>query len=74
MAAKPNLLFIFTDEQRFDTLRCYGNDFVRAPNLNALAEESFIFQHPYVTQPVLYACAVDHYDRPLSPHHRLYRQ
>ena len=52
MATRPNLLFIFTDEQRFDTLRCYGNDFVRAPNLNALAEESFVFQHPYVTQPV----------------------
>ena len=25
MATKPNLLFIFTDEQRFDTMACYGN-------------------------------------------------
>ena len=28
IAKKPNLLFIFTDQQRFDTIRCYGNDFV----------------------------------------------
>ena len=49
---KPNLLFIFTDEQRFDTLKCYGNDFVEAPRLNALAEESFVFERAYVTQPI----------------------
>ena len=52
MPAKPNLLFIFTDEQRFDTMACYGNTFVDAPNLNALAEQSFVFEHPYVVQPV----------------------
>ena len=26
MADSPNLLFIFTDEQRADTMACYGND------------------------------------------------
>lgn len=52
MAQKPNLLFIFTDEQRFDTLKCYGNDFVEAPNLNAFSESAFVFEHPYVSQPV----------------------
>ena len=36
MATKPNLLFIFTDEQRFDTMACYGNTHVQTPNLNAL--------------------------------------
>ena len=52
MARKPNLLFIFTDQQRSDTLSCYGNDQVEAPTLNALARESFLFQHPYVTVPI----------------------
>ncbi|MDP6039123.1 MAG: sulfatase-like hydrolase/transferase, partial [Candidatus Latescibacteria bacterium] len=52
MARKPNLLFIFTDQQRFDTMRCYGNDFVETPNLNALSESAFVFEHPYVSQPV----------------------
>lgn len=52
MATNPNLLFIFTDEQRSDTLGCYGNDRIQTPALNALAEESFIFEHAYCTQPV----------------------
>ena len=50
--SKPNLLFIFTDQQRSDTLACYGNTHVQAPNLNAFAEQSFIFEHPYVTEPI----------------------
>ena len=49
---KPNLLYIFTDQQRLDTLACYGNDRIESPALDALADESFVFQHPYVSQPV----------------------
>ena len=52
MADKPNLVFIFSDRQRFDTMACYGNDWIKTPHLNALAEESFVFEHCYVTQPV----------------------
>lgn len=52
MSRKPNLLFIFTDQQRADTLGCYGNPLVRTPNLNRLAEGSFLFENAYVTQPV----------------------
>lgn len=52
MPRKPNLLFIFTDEQRADTLACYGNTFVRAPHLNSLAEQSIVFENAYVTQTI----------------------
>lgn len=48
----PNLLFLYTDEQAFDTLACYGNDWIEMPNLNALASESVVFEKAYVTQPV----------------------
>lgn len=48
----PNILFILTDQQRYDTLAAYGNDWIQTPNLNALAEHSFVFEHAYVTQPV----------------------
>ena len=48
----PNLLFIFTDEQRADTLSAYGDSSVIMPNLNALAEKSYIFENCYVTSPV----------------------
>ena len=52
MNPKPNLLFIFTDQQRFDTMACYGNHWIQTPNLNALAEESYVFENAYVTQPI----------------------
>ena len=32
-----NLLFIFTDQQRPDTLGCYGNPLVETPHLDGLA-------------------------------------
>jgi len=50
--AAPNLLFLFTDEQRFDTLAAYGNPLIHMPNLNRLAERSTVFDRAYVTQPV----------------------
>ena len=52
MANKPNLLFILTDQQRADTLGCYGNNVIQTPNLDALARESFVFENAYVSQPV----------------------
>ena len=51
-AQKPNLLFIWTDEQRADTMRAYGNGKIHAPNLNKLASESIVFRRAYVSQPV----------------------
>jgi arylsulfatase A-like enzyme len=52
MRRKPNLVFIFTDQQRADTLTCYGNQQVQTPNLDALAGESHVFESAYVTQSV----------------------
>lgn len=48
----PNLLFIWTDEQRRDSLACYGNHWIRTPHLNRLAQDSFVFDRCYVTQTV----------------------
>ncbi len=47
-----NLLFIYTDEQRADTMEAYGNRRIRVPHLNTLASQSVVFQNAYVTQPV----------------------
>ena len=49
---KPNLLFLWTDEQRADTMAAYGNKHIHTPNLNKLGRESVIFERAYVTQPV----------------------
>jgi arylsulfatase A-like enzyme len=49
---KPNLIVFLPDQQRADTLACYGGVKVHAPNLNKLASESVIFECTYVTHPV----------------------
>ena len=52
MANRPNIIFMFSDQQRYDTLACYGNDSMEVPNLNALADQSFVFKNAYVAQAV----------------------
>src|SRR5436190_11635228 len=49
---KPNLILFLPDQQRADTVACYGGVKVHAPNLNKLASESVIFERTYVTHPV----------------------
>jgi arylsulfatase A-like enzyme len=49
---KPNLILFLPDQQRADTLACYGGVKVHAPNLNKLAFESVVFERTYVTHPV----------------------
>ncbi len=47
-----NVVFILTDEQRYDTSLPYGNAEVQTPHLNQLGEEALVFEQAYVTQPV----------------------
>jgi arylsulfatase A-like enzyme len=49
---KPNLVLFLPDQQRADTIACYGGAKVHVPNLNKLASESVVFQRAYVTHPV----------------------
>ena len=49
---KPNLLFLWTDEQRPDTMAVYGNTKIHAPNLNKFTEECVVFKNAYDAQPV----------------------
>jgi arylsulfatase A-like enzyme len=41
--APTNLLFIMTDQQRFDAMSCAGNSVLRTPNLDRLASEGARF-------------------------------
>ncbi|MEV5967010.1 sulfatase-like hydrolase/transferase [Kribbella sp. NPDC051952] len=49
---RPNVLLICTDQQRFDALGAYGNEFVRTPNLDRLAGDGVLFENCYVQNPV----------------------
>ena len=47
-----NILFIQTDQQRRDSLPCYGNGVVRAPNVQRLAEEGIVFENAFTPVPL----------------------
>ena len=35
----PNIVFLFADDQRADTIAAHGNDHIQTPNLDRLARE-----------------------------------
>lgn len=47
-----NLLFITTDQQRWDSLPCYGLDFIHTPNLDRLGREGVVFERAYTPAPL----------------------
>ncbi|MHB9033345.1 MAG: sulfatase family protein [Anaerolineae bacterium] len=47
-----NILWIQTDEQRCDSLGCYGNPLMRTPNIDTLAARGTRFNSHYVQSPV----------------------
>lgn len=49
---RPNILFILTDDLRWDALGCYGNEVVRTPNLDTLAREGARLDAFYVAAPL----------------------
>lgn len=50
---RPNLLFLWTDQHRYDVVPWAGNQAIKAPKFFApLGEKSFLFHRTYVTQPV----------------------
>ena len=52
MSRRPNILMICTDQQRTDTLGCYGNGLVSTPNIDRLASESALFENAFVQSPI----------------------
>jgi arylsulfatase A-like enzyme len=47
-AEKPNVLFLFADDQRADALGAYGNSYIRMPNIDQLAKNGVRFTSSYV--------------------------
>jgi arylsulfatase len=49
---RPNILILYTDQQRWDALGANGNDEIITPNLDALAKNGVTFTHHFVQSPV----------------------
>ena len=48
----PNIVFVLSDQQRWDTCGCYGQALDITPNLDRLAQEGIRFSHAFTPQPV----------------------
>lgn len=48
----PNIIIIFTDDQGYNDLSCFGSKTIKTPNIDRLAQEGMKFTHFYVAAPV----------------------
>jgi arylsulfatase len=51
-ARQPNVLFLMTDQQRFDSIAALGNPHIHTPNLDRLAGRGVTFTNAYSPCPV----------------------
>jgi uncharacterized sulfatase len=51
---KPNIVLFFTDQQRVDTIGCYGSPMINqmTPNLDRMAADGVRFNYAFTPQPV----------------------
>jgi arylsulfatase len=52
---RPDILFIMTDQQRFDTIAALGNSHIYTPNLDRLVRRGISFSNAYATCPICVA-------------------
>ncbi|MBM80356.1 MAG: arylsulfatase [Planctomycetaceae bacterium] len=49
--SRPNIVFIITDQQRFDTINALGYDYIDTPNLDRLVNEGVTFTNCHISAP-----------------------
>ncbi len=49
---KPNIIFILTDDQRWDAIGYSGNDIIQTPEMDDLAAQGTYFRNALVTTPI----------------------
>ncbi|TKG94527.1 DUF4976 domain-containing protein [Puteibacter caeruleilacunae] len=45
--SKPNIIFIFTDDQKWNTINALGNEHIHTPNLDRLSQNAMVFNNAY---------------------------
>src|SRR5210317_298144 len=49
---KPNIIFILTDDQRWDAIGYSGNELIQTPEMDKLAAQGTYFRNALVTTPI----------------------
>src|SRR5690554_7964604 len=50
--AKPNIIFIFSDDHTNNAIGAYGNTLAQTPNIDRIAAEGAIFSNFFVTNSI----------------------
>lgn len=70
---RPNIVVLMTDQQRYDSLGCYGFPAAHTPNLDQLAAEGALFEHDYVNNPICTPSRASMMTGKSLPGHGVYR-
>ncbi len=49
---RPNILWICSDQQRYDTIGCLGNEKINTPRIDRLARSGLAFTHAHCQSPI----------------------
>jgi arylsulfatase len=71
--SQPNILLILSDQQRWDSLGCYGEDWVKTPHLDSLATDGVRFDRCYCTNPICTPSRASLWTGRHLPGHGVYR-
>ena len=55
--SRPNILFLFADDMRADTIGAHGNRHIRTPTLDRLARRGVSFAAPTASAATVAPCA-----------------
>jgi arylsulfatase A-like enzyme len=72
-AEPPNLIFLLTDDQRWDTLGAYGNPVIHTPHLDRLAHEGVTFHYAFVTTAICMTSRASILAGQYAARHRVWR-
>jgi arylsulfatase A-like enzyme len=54
-AKRPNIIFIMSDDQRWDAMGCMGNTVIKTPNMDRLASDGVLFTNAFLTTSICMA-------------------
>ncbi|MCK4920304.1 MAG: sulfatase-like hydrolase/transferase, partial [Bacteroidales bacterium] len=52
---RPNIIFMMSDDQRWDLMGCMGNPVIKTPNMDRLAAEGVLFENAFLTTSICMA-------------------
>ncbi len=52
---RPNIIFLMSDDQRWDAIGCMGNPVIKTPNMDRLAGEGVLFENAFLTTSICMA-------------------